>query len=122
MKKILIVDDEQQNQETLTAGLMKNPDLVILQAYTRQEAVKLFDENPDVALIAMDACMPHPDASAFMRGRPNTQWLVAHMKKTFKGPIVAVSSAYNSYLMEAGCTHKAEKQDFPHLAAQFLGL
>jgi CheY-like chemotaxis protein len=123
MKKVLIIDDEECNQIILTYQLVDMSDKVtILRARDRGEAKHLFDTNPDIDLVAMDACVPYPDTPENERYRPNTQALVRYMRSKFEGPIVAVSGSFNSLLTEVGCDHESSKEKFYEIALALLGL
>jgi CheY-like chemotaxis protein len=121
-KKILVVDDDRHSQVILTFKLVEIPNkVIILRAQTLAEAKAQFDDNPDLDLIAMDACVPDPTAKGYELHQPNTGPLVKYMRQTFQGPIVAVSSMFNDYLLKAGCNHDCDnKHLFPDLALALL--
>ena len=87
MKKILVVEDFDPYYETVKKGLAGKVEIV--RAETLSEGHKLFQENPDVDLIIMDACVPGD--------RPNSMPLVAEIVKSgYNKPIIA-SSTLGSY-------------------------
>ena len=73
-----------------------------LRAETIEEGFMLYNENPDVDLIVVDACVPGHD--------PNTMEFVKAVRKTFSGPMIATSSDPNfrKLLLKAGCDVECE--------------
>lgn len=112
--KILIVEDRQFYHELWSRSL--GDKVLILGAYTIEEAEALFAANPELALIVMDACVPGD--------WPTTLPLVRKIRETFSGPMIAVSSesAYRRKLMERGCDHESDKDDLPQKILEILGL
>jgi CheY-like chemotaxis protein len=101
IKKVLIVEDNPTYSHMIRRNLEDK--VLIAQAFTTKEAEAIFQRNPDLAVILMDACVPGDN--------PNTMWLVKKMRETFTGPIIAISSVsdYRKKLMEAGCNYEAMK-------------
>jgi hypothetical protein len=89
---------------------------MILSALTITEAKQLFVDNPDLAGIIMDACVPGDS--------PNTMSLVSEFRQTFCGPIIATSTSEYGLekLLEAGSNHAAEKQFALQKMFNLLGL
>jgi len=75
----------------------------VLSALTIEDGETLFEQNKDVALIIMDACVPG--------NIPNTMALTQQIKQGFNGPMLATSSEapFRKLLIKAGCTHECEK-------------
>ena len=113
-KKVLIVDDSIQWQKIW--GEMLGGKIEVISAYSIKEARGKFADNPDVDAIVMDACVPGDE--------PTTPPLVIEFRKTYKGPIVAISSLpeYQKILMHVGCDHSADKNTMPEYLLNFLGL
>jgi len=114
-KKVLIVDDMEQYHRSWKRGLKDlGSDALVLSAFSIEEARKLFNENPDIDAIVMDACVPGNE--------PTTQPLVREFRETFKGPIIAVSSlgVYRKMLVESGCNYESEKPELPEMLLEIL--
>ncbi|MCL2513434.1 MAG: response regulator transcription factor [Oscillospiraceae bacterium] len=60
MKKIIVADDEELIR-TLICEFLTNEGHEPVQAEDGAEALRLFDENPDTALLILDIMMPHVD-------------------------------------------------------------
>ena len=115
MKKVLVVEDYDDYYRLAEKGLAGKVE--IMRAETLSEGRKLFQENPDVDLIIMDACVPGD--------KPNSMPLVAEIIESgYDKPIIASSSMpfYTNKLVEAGATHEADKMEAPKLALGLLGL
>ena len=122
-KKILIVDDEPASQVILSHRLVEMPDkVIVLRATSLAEAKRLFDDNPDIDLIAMDGCVPDPDASPHERRIPNSMNLVRYMRQKYNGPIFGVSDQFNDRLRSAGCDNSCSKDLFSYAAIVLLRL
>ena len=102
-KKILIVEDDETVQLAWKGLLLATTLLEVIQAFSIEEAEKVFNENSDLSAIAVDACVPGTE--------PNTIDMVRQFRKTFTGPMIAVSNwdNFNKILMSAGCNYKTEK-------------
>ena len=114
-KKVLVVDDDKSIHEFL-ATRMKDK-VVLLKALTLQQGEELFNANPDISVVVIDACVPG--------NQPNSQWLVRKIRKTFVDlPIIAISSvnAYQQKLLLAGCSHECDKMSIPEKLLEFLNL
>lgn len=115
MKKVLIVEDNDLYYKIAEKGLAGKVE--IMRAKILSEGRKLFQKNPDVDLIIMDACVPGY--------RPNTMPLVEEIVGSgYDKPIIASSGEefYRQKLIEAGATHEADKREAPKLALNLLGL
>ena len=112
--KVLIVDDEEEWRDRWTRRLLREG-AEVLKASSLEEGWRLFKANSDIALVIMDVCVPGLH-------RPNSMWLVERMHKTFKGPIIAASGRpdFRRMLMDAGCSHEAEKNEVSALVAEIL--
>ena len=100
-KKVLVVEDFFPDIFTRTlSGKVK-----LLIAQSIEEATQLFNANPDIDIIIMDACVPGNEL--------NTVPLVQLFRKTFTGPIITASSVneYNFALLEAGCSHNGYSKE-----------
>ena len=60
MKKIIVADDEELIRNLVSDFLVKEG-YEPLKASDGEEALALFDENPDVALLILDIMMPNMD-------------------------------------------------------------
>lgn len=112
MQKILIVEDlELQNRiYELTFQKFFN----VLFATNHEEAVLLFNNNPDIKLIVMDGCLGGDTC--------NTAPLVQEFRKTFSGPVIAAPSSisHQIFLVQAGCDYQSEKGEVGELVKQIL--
>jgi len=102
LKKILLVEDYPSWIKIIKGDLEGAAE--VLSATTVEEAEKMFGDNPDIALVIMDACVPGDEI--------NTLPLVKKIRETFAGPIIAISASdlYRKKLVEAGCTCECEKK------------
>jgi len=114
LPKVLIVEDMKSFHRLW--NLMLHSKIELLSAISIDEAEKSFADNPDVAAIAMDGCVP---------GRHiNTLPLVRKMRETFKGPMIAIASDYDhrKELMQAGCDYEVDKNSLPEKLIEVLRL
>ena len=81
MKKILICDDEKEILEILELFLTKEG-YKIIKAYDGEEALKVIDENNDIALAILDIMMPKIDGNN----------LVKRIRETLSIPIIMISA------------------------------
>ena len=104
-KKILIVEDDEMLQSAWKKLLLvqSQAPMEVIQAFSIEEAEKVFNENSDLSEIAVDDCVPGTD--------PNTIDMEQQFRKTFTGPMIAISNwdNFNKILMSAGCNYKTEK-------------
>lgn len=113
MPKVLIVEDFLPYYENIRIELGNRAE--VLWGQTLEEGEKIFENNPDLDLIIMDACVPGQI--------PNAMPLVKKIIATgFKNPIIACSSMFCMELLEAGATHEANKYDAAKLAIELLGI
>jgi CheY-like chemotaxis protein len=103
VKKVLIIEDDKPLLETMMAFL--EGWLNVVSADSVDSAREVFAAHPDLDAIVMDGCIEGPGEL------PNSLVLVLEFRRTFKGPMIAVSNSdeYQDRLMEAGCDHKSYK-------------
>jgi len=115
LKKVLVVEDSETWSKIIKRGL--GDKVLVLFALDMVKGAKIFRENPDIALVIMDACVPGDE--------PNTQILVREIRKTFSGPMIAMSSMpmYRKELLRAGCDYEVEeKEQAAKKALELLGI
>ena len=114
LKKVLIVEDDESYHEEWVQALKEKVESI--HAYSVEEGERLFESNPDIALVIMDACVPGDS--------PTTESLVKKIRQSFSGPIIAASSVsdYRKILMQAGCDHESRKHEVPFKVAELLSL
>lgn len=107
--KILIVEDDARWH-----AMWNFEDVEAIRAFSIKEAREKFLTNRDIVLIAMDACVPGDS--------PTTPPLVREFRKTFHGPIIAISSSesYQQILLNAGCDAKTTKDHLPQKVREIL--
>ncbi len=103
MKKVLVVEDNRFYSDMIFSNFGSK--VLVMKAFTIKEAENIFQENPDIDVILMDACVPGDT--------PNTMGLVSKIRETFKGPIITISSdsSYSKKLIEAGCNYESNKYE-----------
>jgi len=116
-RKVLVVDDDPGGcvHELFRRRLGK--DVILLDAWTLEEGRELFNANPDVSVVVMDACVGGKS--------PNSQELVREIHRTsFELPIIAISEQekYRQELVSAGCSAECEKQSCPQMVRKLLDL
>jgi len=113
-KKVLVVEDQDYLHDKWHREL--NGKVVIVSALSIKEAEEQFAANPDIAAIVMDACVPGDS--------PNTPLLVRKFRRTFTGPMIAISSMsnYRAELVDAGCDHESTKDLLSQKLLEVLGL
>lgn len=113
-KKVLVVEDDESLYDRWRREL--DSKVVLICAPSKLEATSQFIKNPDIVAIAMDACVPG--------NSPNTLSLVQAFRRTFTGPMIAISSLgiYRKQLIQAGCDHESTKEDLPAKLLEVLGL
>jgi CheY-like chemotaxis protein len=108
--KILILEDTPKIQEVYK--LLMETRAELLQAFTVEEAYALYKQHPTVDAIVVDGVID---------GEERGPMFVRHIRKTYKGPMVAASSTLNAELMRAGCTIAAgSKVSVPIALSQVL--
>jgi CheY-like chemotaxis protein len=115
MPKILIVEDDYEYFTNINNELIGKAE--VLRAETLGEGADLFQNNPDIDLIIMDACVPG--------GSPNAMPLVKKIVSSgYTKPIIACSNyfPYSQELIAAGATHMANKREVAKIALKLLGL
>lgn len=113
-RKVLVVDDMDWVHEILEMEL--DGKVTLLKALTLERGQELFYANPDICVVVIDACVPGHS--------PNSQWLIRKIRKTFKGPMVAISSSpiYRKELLLAGCNYESEKADLSKKLMEILNI
>lgn len=112
--KVLIVDDLDYMHQ-LWRDILEDQ-VQVISAMTIDEAEKIFAQHSDLALIAIDACVPGT--------RINTLPLVERWRHNFDGPMIAISSLpeYRKELVLAGCDAESDKKELPFKIMELLGL
>jgi len=112
--RVLIVEDDPVLQMLWEDDLGSKVE--VLSALTIQQAEELFANNPDVALVVMDACLYDSGI--------DTIPLVRKIRKTFHGPMISSSGnpKYQKLLREAGCDHSCKKREVPEKVLEILAL
>lgn len=109
MKKVLIIEDEKDFHRILKRQfdlLLKGEKICLFFATSIEEAVEMFKlHQNDLSVISFDGCIAGGGTE------PNTKILAEVFRKSFKGPMIAVSGqpAFRKILMEAGCSHQCPK-------------
>lgn len=107
--KILVIEDNATTLKVMKDLVFeRDPRFTPVFVSSIEEAEKAFSAHVDIAGISVDGCVESEKPPVF--GEPNTLDLVKKFKETFKGPIVAASSGFNSDLLAAGCTHQVESK------------
>lgn len=115
MPKVLVVEDFDYFFNMINRGL--SSEIEVLRARTLKEGNNLFQNNPDVDLIIMGACVPGDE--------PNAMPLVKKIVDSgYKRPIIACSSIspFTKKLICAGATHESSKEGAAKLALKLLNL
>ena len=117
MKKVLIVEDDAIYTDYYKVRLAGKIELLIAEDI--KNAIRLFDDNTDLAAIVMDACLDNPS-------NPDTMKVVEHIRRSgYTGPMIANSSVYNTILIAAGCNVRCNDSDkymIPEQLIELLGL
>ncbi len=119
MKKVLIIEDERPILDLLKELL--SGVLEVVTAVSVEEAREKFAANPDIVAIAVDGSIEGFSASSEL---PNTPVLVTEFRRTFTGPIIAISNRqeFQELLMAAGCDHQCEKGRVHKKFRELLGV
>ncbi|MBI4149277.1 response regulator [Candidatus Woesearchaeota archaeon] len=114
--KVLIVEDEEGLYLVMWRRTLGDAAVTLLSAPSIAEARQLFAANPDIAAIAVDACVPGRE--------PNTLSLVQEFRQTFHGPMIAISGNedYRQQLIQAGCSHECSKHLLPKTLREVLNI
>jgi hypothetical protein len=109
-RKLLIIEDDEFIVDDYKRGI-HNYDRIIFAA-TIAEARTQFLANPDLAAIAVDACLGSKE--------PNTLELIREMKFRFRGPMIAISGLRENRALQlaAGCNEACKKDELPELLVQ----
>lgn len=81
MAKILVVDDEMRMRK-LVGDFLKKGGYEVLEASDGMEALQVFRENPDTALLILDVMMPRLDGYGVVR----------ELRKTSQVPIIMLTA------------------------------
>jgi len=114
--KILILEDSKDLQIAFYYAF-EDYGFELLQAFHIQDAIAMFEANPDVALIATDACIEKGEVL-------DAKKFIAYViRRGYTGPFVAMSS--ENYLvrkmMEMGCNLECrDKSDLPKIVRDIL--
>ncbi len=114
-KVVLHVEDKLLYQDLLAADLRRFAE--VIRASSIIEAEAKFAANQGVIdVIVMDACVPGET--------PNTLPLVALIRQTFKGPMIASSGfpGFRKDLMAVGCDSESPKEEVGAAVLSALGL
>jgi len=116
--KILVVEDYVPIQQAIVAMFCGRAQ--VLSAHTKEQAILLLKDNPDVDLITMDGNVPK-------KGGNKTEFtgdLVVEIRAWFKGRIIAASlnDSYSDVLMGKGCSHRCPKMELPKKIGEVLGI
>lgn len=109
MKRVVLIVDDQPAFHIRPKGkLRRSAELrekwEIISAYTEQEARALFLEHSErIAFVFMDACLTGHT--------PNTLDLIKWVRTQYDGPMIAMSSVFNTALIKAGCDQAINKND-----------
>ncbi len=111
-RKILVVEDNEVLHRLWKYDLGESA--TIISAFTVQAGERRFREHSDVSAIVMDACVPG--------NTPTTIPLVREIRKTYHGPIIAISSdpGYRQMLVHAGCDYSCTKDALPKFLQHVL--
>jgi len=113
-RKVLIVEDLPHYQVLWRRRLSEVA--TVLSATTIVDAEKMFAENADIEVVVLDACVPGTT--------PTTFGLIKSFKKTFDGPMIAISSEENfrKEMLLLGCSHQTSvKGDVVEKVTEVLG-
>lgn len=81
----ILIAEDMDNNFTVLAALLKKTNATLLHAQNGKEAVRLTQQNPDVAVILMDITMPEMDGIEATR----------IIKQLFPQKIVIAQTAHN---------------------------
>jgi DNA-binding response OmpR family regulator len=113
MPKVLVVEDFDPYFKMIDRELSGKVE--VLRAATLEEGDNLFQSNPDIDLIIMDACVPGH--------KPNAMPLVKKIVGTgFTKPIIACSTTWTGELLKAGATHESDKDRVAKITLELLNL
>lgn len=79
--RVLVVDDEERLRKLVRDFLIKE-DYEVLEAFDGQEALEVFEEHPDIALILLDVMMP----------RLNGFDTLKEIRKTSQVPVIMLTA------------------------------
>jgi CheY-like chemotaxis protein len=111
--KVLLVEDID-----FFHGLLKEKlgdKIIVLSAFTIDQARDIFEKNPDIKAVIMDFFVPG-------KTEQNTLGLTGEIRAKFSGPMIATSATSQTELLKAGCDHETDKQDAWKKIKELLGL
>ena len=113
MKRILIIEDNAEQQRAFFLRLSRHFDLVQAFSIIEPGISNLLESKYD--LIAIDGCVPGDNF--------NTGPLIARIRQSHDCPLVAISSSHELRLKmrELGCTHECEKTELARQIVMILG-
>jgi DNA-binding response OmpR family regulator len=114
LPKVLLVEDDRDIHEMW--HMMLTEEVVFVDAYSVEEAERLFAESSGLSAVVVDACVPG--------NRPTTESLVRSIRSRFSGPIIGVSQRveYRELLVGAGCQYQCDKEFLPEVLRTILAL
>lgn len=117
MKKILIIEDSPTWQGRFREILADRAEgkIILEQAYDMPSALALFEQKK-FDLIAIDGCLTGDT--------PDGLTLAEEFRKTFDGPMLAISTSaeLRQMMKERGCNEECKKEFAPEMIMAMLGL
>ena len=115
-QKIMIVEDNVDTLKALCNYFHRRYEVVTARTVT--EALGKFELHQGAfEMIALDASLE-------TSGTIDTLPLIPEFRKTYKGPLVAISNSdkHNVELVAAGCDYRCEKHELPTMTERILGV
>lgn len=103
--KVLVVDDSKSIRE-IEKRYLGEMGYAVVEAVNGKEALKVLEENPDIALVLLDWHMPVMNGYEFLKKmRSNPKWnhikvMMVTTENQQKNVIEAVMAGANEYLMK----------------------
>lgn len=106
LPRVLVIEDVEEFHDSYRRRL--DGKVEVVSALNVEQAKAAF-ERYRFAAIAVDACLG--------TDRPNTVALVEEFRRSYGGPMVAISGdlEFRHQLLDAGCNYECEKIQFPAL-------
>jgi CheY-like chemotaxis protein len=113
MAKILLVEDVPYEQRQLVAKIDGRAEIVTSRSCF--EVPQLLEDHPDIDVIIMDG---------FLDDGPSLELVMILRRTGCEIPIITSSGSEqaNISLMEAGCSHRSNKDDSWRVALEILGI
>ncbi len=113
MEKVFIVISDVRWSSLIRQDLGDR--VLVIQAFTIEEARVAFRQHPDLAVILIDIVF---------ESELDTTLLIGEMRETFRGPIIAVSSAFDNLqkLIRAGCNDIARENAAAQRVLELVGV